>query len=73
MSVAQALAALGELAGAQSVERVRFERDPAIEKLVLGWPARFATARADALGFRADGGIEDIIRAHMRTLNARPA
>ena len=65
-SVAQTLAALEKLAGAQSVARVRFERDAAIEKLVLGWPARFATARADALGFRADGGIEDIISAHMQ-------
>ena len=68
VSVAEALAALAELAGPQSAARVRFERDPAIEKIVLGWPARFATARADGLGFRADGGIEDVIRAHMRTL-----
>jgi nucleoside-diphosphate-sugar epimerase len=68
VSVAQALAALAELAGAETAARVRFERDPAIEKLVLGWPARFATARADSLGFTADGGINDIIRAHMRTL-----
>ena len=68
VSVAEALAALAALAGPECAARVRFERDPAIENLVLGWPARFATARADALGFRADGGIEDVIRAHMRTL-----
>ena len=55
-----------QLAGPACAARVRFERDAAIEKLVLGWPARFATARADALGFRADGGIEDIIGAHMQ-------
>ena len=72
-SVAQALAALENLAGAESAARVRFERETAIEKLVLGWPAHFATARADRLGFTADGGIEDIIRAHMRTLSARTA
>ena len=68
VSVAEALAALAQIAGPASAARVRFERDPAIEEIVLGWPARFATARADSLGFTADGGIEDIIRAHMRTL-----
>ena len=46
----------------------RFERNAAIENIVLGWPARFVTARADGLGFKADSGIEDVIRAHLRTL-----
>ena len=64
-SVAEALTALERLAGAESAARVRFERDAAIEKIVLGWPAHFATARADRLGFTGDRGIEDIIRAHM--------
>ncbi len=68
VSVAEALAALEKLAGAQCAGRVRFERDPAIEKIVLGWPARFTTARANGLGFVADRGIDDVIRAYMRTL-----
>jgi nucleoside-diphosphate-sugar epimerase len=68
VSVAQALEALGKLAGPQFAARVRFERDMAIERIVLGWPAHFSTVRADGLGFRADAGIEDIIRDHMRTL-----
>ena len=68
VSVAQALAALEILAGPQSAARVRFERDMAIERIVLGWPAHFSTVRADRLGFKAAAGIEDIIRDHMRTL-----
>jgi hypothetical protein len=32
----------------------------------LSWPARFATERANRLGFRGDAGIEEIICAHMR-------
>ncbi len=68
VSVAEALAALGEVAGTETVARVRFERDPAIETIVLGWPARFATPRAQRLGFRADRGIGEIIREHMATL-----
>lgn len=66
VSVAQALAALEKLAGPQCAARVRFERDSAIEKIVLGWPAHFSTVRADGLGFTADAGIEEVIRAHMR-------
>jgi nucleoside-diphosphate-sugar epimerase len=68
VSVTEALDALAKLAGAQCAARVRFERDPAIEKIVLGWPARFSTVRADAMGFEADSGIDAVIQAHMRTL-----
>jgi nucleoside-diphosphate-sugar epimerase len=67
VSVAAALAALEKIAGRETVARVRFERDAAIEKLVLSWPARFSTARAHSLGFRGDAGIEEIIHAHMRS------
>jgi nucleoside-diphosphate-sugar epimerase len=69
VSVAEALAALERIAGTQTAARVRFVRDAAIEKIVLGWPARFVTERAAALGFNADASIDDIIRAHMRTLD----
>jgi nucleoside-diphosphate-sugar epimerase len=68
VSVAEALAALAKLAGPECAARVRFERDLAIEKIVLSWPARFTTARAGALGFVADRGIDDVIMAHLRTL-----
>jgi len=66
VSVAEALAALAKLAGGEAAARVRFERDAAIENIVLSWPARFATERASRLGFRGDAGIEEIICAHMR-------
>ncbi len=66
VSVAEALAALATLAGGEVAARVRFERDAAIENIVLSWPARFATERANRLGFRGDAGIEEIICAHMR-------
>jgi nucleoside-diphosphate-sugar epimerase len=69
VSVAEALAALERITGRQTAARVRFGRDAAIEKIVLGWPARFATERAAALGFKSDDSIDAIIRAHMRTLD----
>lgn len=66
VSVAEALDALRRAAGDAAAARVRFERDPAIERIVLSWPARFRTPRAERLGFRADADIDAIIRAHMR-------
>ena len=66
VSVAEALAALERIAGSEAVRRVRFEPDAAIAKIVLSWPVRFATVRADQLGFRRDADIDEIIRAHMR-------
>ncbi len=70
VSVAEALAALARIAGRDTAARVRFERDVAIERIVLSWPARFVTERAARLGFRGDNSIEEIIRAHLRTLHA---
>lgn len=71
VSVAEALDALARIAGRETAARVRVERDPEIERIVLGWPARFVTKRAERLGFRADNGIEEIIHTHMRTLANR--
>ena len=68
VSVAEALVALSRIAGSETVARVKFKRDPAIEHIVLSWPARFETARARALGFRADHSIDDIIHAHLHAL-----
>lgn len=68
VSVAEALAALEAIAGKETAARVRFARDPAIEKIVLSWPARFVTERAERMGFKRDAGIDDIIRAHIQSL-----
>ena len=68
VGVAEALAALEQVAGRETAARVRFERDAAIESIVSSWPARFATERAHRLGFMGDAGIEEVIRAHLRTL-----
>jgi len=67
VSVAEALAALERIAGSETVRRVRFEPDAAIAKIVLSWPVRFATVRADQLGFRRDADIDEIIRAHLHS------
>jgi len=71
VSVAEALDALKRIAGPETAARVRFERDPAIERIVLSWPAYFRTERASELGFKGDRGVDEIIRAHIRTLQGQ--
>ena len=70
VSVAEALDALRRVCGSETASRVRFERDPEIERIVLSWPAAFETARADRLGFARDAGIEPIIRDHLESAAA---
>jgi hypothetical protein len=45
--------------------RIRREPDAFIEKIVAGWPSRFAANRALALGFKPDASFEEIIRIHI--------
>ena len=70
VSVNEALAALRRIVGRDAAERVRFERDADIERIVLSWPVAFDTQRADRLGFARDAGIDDIIRNHLEMLSA---
>jgi nucleoside-diphosphate-sugar epimerase len=65
VTVREMVAALERVAGAAAARRVRWERDPAVVRIVSSWPGRFATPRADALGFRADASFEEIVRAHL--------
>jgi hypothetical protein len=41
---------------------IRWEPDPEVQKIVLGWKARFNPAKALALGFVRDDSFEDNIR-----------
>ncbi|HEY6105498.1 MAG TPA: D-erythronate dehydrogenase, partial [Anaeromyxobacteraceae bacterium] len=43
--------------------RVRWERDPLVERIVGSWPGRWDTSRAEALGFRGDAGFDAIVDA----------
>jgi nucleoside-diphosphate-sugar epimerase len=63
VTVEQMMEALSKVAGEKVAARVRFERDPFVEKVVHGWPTRFTTERARAMGFRADERFEDVIEA----------
>ena len=64
-TVGEQIAALKKVAGESAVRRIRREPDTAILRIIEGWPERFDTARADALGFKAESSFEEIIRIHI--------
>lgn len=57
--------ALKTIAGSAAFDRIKWQKDAAIERIVSTWPARIASPRANALGLYADASFEDIVRAHI--------
>ena len=57
--------ALERVAGKAVAGRIRWRPDPAIQRLVEGWPARAEARRARALGFTDDGSFDAILSAHI--------
>jgi len=71
VSVAQMMAAMAKIAGAQTAKRVAWKPDVRIQAIVKTWPVRFATPRALALGFKADPGIDAVIRDYIADENVK--
>jgi len=65
VTVAQMIAAMAEIAGAQTAKRIAWKADDRIQAIVKTWPVRFATPRAIAMGFKADPGIDAVIRDYI--------
>ena len=59
------VAALRRVAGDAVADRVRWQYDPAIDRIVSTWPAHFAPKLGPALGMKADTDFEDIVRAYI--------
>lgn len=64
-TVKEMAAALERVAGAAVAQRIRWQSDPAIIRIVNSWPGDFTTTRADRLGFKRDAGFDDIIKAYI--------
>jgi nucleoside-diphosphate-sugar epimerase len=64
-TVRDQIAALERVAGSKATALIRREPDPAIERIVSGWPRDFDARRADTLGFRAETSFDDIVRTHV--------
>jgi nucleoside-diphosphate-sugar epimerase len=65
VTIAEMIAAIGKIAGSQVAKRVSWKLDARIDAIVKTWPVRFATPRALAMGFKADPGIDTVIRDYI--------
>ena len=66
VTVAEQIAALRRVAGDAPARLIRREPDPAIMRIVKGWPGNFDAQRARELGFQADASFEEIVRIYMQ-------
>ncbi|WP_262269500.1 MULTISPECIES: D-erythronate dehydrogenase [Microvirga] len=65
VTVGEQIDALRRVAGDQAVARIRHEPDPAVIRIVEGWPRRFDARRAESLGFRAESSFDEIISIYI--------
>ena len=65
VGVGDMVAALRRVAGDAVADRVRWQFDPAIDRIVSTWPSHFAPQRGLALGMRADPDFDCIVRAYI--------
>ncbi|MEZ5931537.1 MAG: SDR family oxidoreductase [Alphaproteobacteria bacterium] len=57
--------ALVRVAGQRVADRISWEPDAHIQKIVSGWLPAFDAKRAKGMGFEGDQSIDEIIRAHI--------
>ena len=65
VTVGEQIEALERVAGSDAAALIVESPDAAVAEIVAGWPSRFDTARATALGFATDASYDDIIRAYI--------
>src|SRR3954451_10614088 len=65
VSVGEMVGALTRVAGSDVAQRVRWERDPRIARMVASWPGACDAARARALGSPTDASFEAIVRRYI--------
>lgn len=70
ISIAEMLDALEKVGGKAARALVRFEKDPAIVRLVDSWPAAVHAARAERMGILPDTDFETIVRDYVSDLAA---
>ncbi len=64
-TVAEQIEALRRVAGDKVAARIRRAPDELIMRIVGGWAERLEARRATALGFKAEGSFDEIIRTHI--------
>ncbi|MEO6985547.1 MAG: D-erythronate dehydrogenase [Paralcaligenes sp.] len=69
-NVGEMVQALERAGGAACAQRVRWQIDPTIERIVNSWPGDFLTTRADAMGFIHDANFDAIVQGYIEELKA---
>ena len=57
---------LGRIAGEPATRLIRWEANPAIQRIIHTWPTRWDMSRAHMLGFKGDSDFESIVRAFIK-------
>jgi D-erythronate 2-dehydrogenase len=65
VGVGDMVAALRTVAGDAVADRVKWNYDPAIDRIVATWPSNFAPKLGPALGMSADADFEGIVQAYI--------
>jgi nucleoside-diphosphate-sugar epimerase len=63
VAVGEMAAAVRRAGGAEAHARICWEPDPQIQEIVSGSPQALCAPRAEALGFAADSGIDEVVGA----------
>jgi hypothetical protein len=71
IGVKEMVDALRRVAGEATAQRVTWQVDPVIDRIVATWPANFAPALGPALGMKADREFDSIVRQYID--DERPA
>jgi nucleoside-diphosphate-sugar epimerase len=61
-TVAEMIAAMTRVAGAEPATRITWNPDPAVQKIALGWRGYLKPEKALRLGFAADQSFDDSVR-----------
>jgi nucleoside-diphosphate-sugar epimerase len=65
VTIADMVAALEQVAGPETAALIDWVPDPAVARIVSGWPARLCTERAARLGLAPDPDFRSIIEMHI--------
>lgn len=65
VTVAEMVAALEKLSSRETVQLIRWQPDPVVERIVGSWPGRWDVTRAAAMGFSCDKDFEAIVLAYI--------
>jgi len=72
VTVSEMVEAMRRVAGDAPLRHITWGNDPAIVKIVCGWPGRFASTRAKTLGFPRDDNMDAIVRAFIEDDMVKP-